>query len=63
MIKHYLVRFTDGIFHIVNDTQIKNRRDSQVSAQWGNKYYLAEILDEGFRKDKLEKLKKQYAEG
>lgn len=60
--KHFLVRFTDGIYHIVNNNQIKNRKGFKVSAQWENKYYLAEILEDS-RVDRLENLKKNYEEG
>lgn len=63
MVKHFLVRFTDGIYHIVNNNQIKNRKGFKVSAQWENKYYLAEILEEDSRVNRLEYLKKYYEEG
>lgn len=56
--KYYLVRFNDGIYHIVNDKQIKNRKCDQVSAKWKNNYYLAEIVAEDYRVKKLEKLKR-----
>lgn len=56
---YYLVRFSDGIYHIVNDKQIKNRKDAHVSAKWKNNYYVAEIIAENYRVGKLQKLKKQ----
>lgn len=59
MMKYYLVRFNDGIYHIVNDKQIKNKKDAQVSAKWKNNFYLAELVAEDYRLKKLEKLKKE----
>lgn len=57
------MRFTDGIYHILSEKDVKNRKGCQVSAQWRTKYYLAIILAEDFRREHLENLKTQYEAG
>ncbi|KAG5888124.1 hypothetical protein JTB14_019895 [Gonioctena quinquepunctata] len=60
-----LVRFTDGIYYIAKEKELRKKVGTEASVCWkGSKtFYLAEILEESEDKKKLMQLKEEYELG